>query len=219
MMADGGYPTGWFVEPIDDYLKCGICGQVLKDPRATQCGHVFCSRCLSSWIDNYGICPNRCGEVEVETTRRALHIEKRISGLFVVCKNQRLGCAVQVQLIDKESHEKSCPYRERRFSEDSRLHKRLTTTLSQQDFSRPDKREFRVHHKRAKSFGSTHHTATSVATPRRSATNRVPRRLPISTTVGRQSFNWHLAVFNTLLIARNCCLQFFTLSLTNFKSP
>ena len=166
------------MEPIDDYLNCGICGQVLKDPRATQCGHVFCNHCLTTWIHNYGICPNRCGEVEVENTRRALHIEKRISGLFIVCSNLHLGCAVQVQLIDKERHEKSCPYRQQCSSESSsKFHKRaLTSTLSQQDISsRSDKKQYRVHHKRARSFGSTHHTTTIVATPRRSATNRSPR--------------------------------------------
>ena len=102
------------MEPIDDYLKCGICGNVLQSPRATSCGHVFCQQCLHSWIDYYGICPNRCGEVELEQLTRPVHIEKRISGLLTRCKNYRSGCAVQIPLSEKCKHEQSCSNREPR---------------------------------------------------------------------------------------------------------
>lgn len=110
-MTHHGYPLEWFVEPIDEYLKCGICGKVLENPRATSCGHVFCQCCIHSWIDYYGICPNRCGELELHHLTRALHIEKLISVLQTHCKYYRSGCAVQIALADKHGHEKTCPYR------------------------------------------------------------------------------------------------------------
>ena len=112
LSSDNGYPLQWFADcqSVDDYLKCGICGNVLKDPRATRCGHVFCQSCLLGWIDAYGICPQRCGEVEVDQMKRALHIEKRISGLLTLCKYQQSGCTVQVPLVDKAVHESNCPY-------------------------------------------------------------------------------------------------------------
>ena len=109
-MTDSGYPLEWFVESLDAYLICGICGQVLRDPRATECGHVFCHRCLSLWIDEYGICPARCGEVELESLRRAAHISKKISCLLTRCRYTKAGCKAILQLSDKESHERKCHY-------------------------------------------------------------------------------------------------------------
>ena len=154
--SESGYPLQWFVDrqSVDDYLKCGICGNVLRDPRATDCGHVFCLSCLLGWIDAYGICPQRCGEVEADQMKRALHIEKRISGLLTLCKYQHYGCTVQVPLVDKALHESTCPYRAR---------PKLTKALSNQfQLVRADgeiKREqsqppYKVHHKRTHSSGS-----------------------------------------------------------------
>ena len=98
------------MESLDAYLICGICGQVLRDPRATECGHVFCRRCLSLWIDEYGICPARCGEVELESLRRAAHISKKISCLLTRCRYTKVGCKAILQLSDKETHEGKCHY-------------------------------------------------------------------------------------------------------------
>ena len=106
-----GYPLEWFVEPMDDYLLCGVCGKVMHSPCATSCGHAFCRGCLCSWIEYYGICPNRCGEVELIEVRAAHHIEKRISGLLTRCKYNQTGCSEHITLADKYKHEKSCPYR------------------------------------------------------------------------------------------------------------
>ena len=108
---ESGYPSEWFVEPVDEYLKCGICSKVLRSPRATACGHVFCKHCIISWIDYYGICPNRCDELDVHQLSKALHIEKRVAGLIVRCKYRRSGCGVHIPLAEKHHHEKGCPYR------------------------------------------------------------------------------------------------------------
>lgn len=110
-MSGGGYPLEWFSEPLDNSLKCGICTKVLREPRVTPCGHVYCSLCLIPWLDSYGVCPLRCREVEVDSLRRRVQLSKFISGLFTHCKNKRAGCTEQVPLIKKHSHEKNCPYR------------------------------------------------------------------------------------------------------------
>jgi len=137
---NSGYPLEWFVEPIDDYLKCGICEKVLHSPRATSCGHVFCFQCLKLWIERYGICPDRCGEVEAEQLRKAVHIEKRISGLLARCKYYLSGCPVQVLLADKHRHEKICQYRRTERSEDlysRRLYKRSRSSSTTTYLSAP----------------------------------------------------------------------------------
>ncbi len=108
---NSGYPLEWFAEQVDEYLKCGICNKVMINPRATSCGHVYCKDCLQSWIEYYGVCPERCGEVELQQLTSPLHIQKRISGLLVRCKYVRCGCNVKVALIDKASHEVLCLHR------------------------------------------------------------------------------------------------------------
>ncbi len=110
MMTDSGYPLEWFAGPIDAHLVCGICGNVLKDPRATACGHVFCRKCIHAWIDEYGVCPARCGEVEVEALHRASHIDKKVSCLMTSCKYTKVGCKAILKLADKELHERTCHY-------------------------------------------------------------------------------------------------------------
>lgn len=113
IMSGGGYPLEWFSEPLDNSLKCGICTKILREPWVTPCGHVYCSLCLIPWLESYGVCPQRCREVEVYSLRRRLQLDKFISGLFTYCKNKRAGCSEQVPLIEKHLHEKSCPYRSR----------------------------------------------------------------------------------------------------------
>ena len=105
---DSGYPLEWFAEAVEDFLICDICGKVLQSPRATRCGHVYCQRCLEFWIDYYGICPKRCGEIEVDTLKKAPHTEKRILSLKVRCKYENFGCRNLVTLAEKQKHEKRC---------------------------------------------------------------------------------------------------------------
>lgn len=152
-----GYPLEWFAGPVDDSFKCGICCQVLRDPTATKCGHVYCARCISSWVSYYGVCPERCREMEVDSLKRTLHLDKLISGLAVCCKNK--SCRMQPNLAEKHMHEQSCPHR-------STL-KKLLKFSSQLDLRAEDSK-FRVHHKRSRSSGGSASTTRINAIARRS---------------------------------------------------
>ncbi len=110
MMTDNGYPLEWFVEPIDAYLFCGVCDNILKDPRATICGHIFCRKCIHTWIEEYGVCPSRCGEVEIDNLLRDRKIEKKVSCLLTACRYTKVGCKAILKLADKEVHERNCHY-------------------------------------------------------------------------------------------------------------
>lgn len=105
---DSGYPLEWFTDPVEDCHICGVCGKVLRSPRTTPCGHVFCLRCLEFWIEYYGICPKRCGEIELETVSREVKVEKRIQSLLTRCKYHKRGCKEQITLAEKQRHEKKC---------------------------------------------------------------------------------------------------------------
>jgi peroxin-10 len=37
--------------------KCTLCLEEMKDPAATQCGHVFCWVCIGDWIREKPECP------------------------------------------------------------------------------------------------------------------------------------------------------------------
>lgn len=108
---DSGYPLEMFPEPIQDFYICRVCGKVLRSPISTPCGHVFCLHCLEFWIEYYGICPKRCGEVDLQTCRAAVKIERRIQNLPTFCKYHSKGCQSKVLLAEKEIHECRCIYR------------------------------------------------------------------------------------------------------------
>lgn len=113
MSGSSGYPPEWFSQPPDHSLLCGICNRVFREPKVTPCGHIFCYICISSWLERYGVCPRRCKEVEIDSLRPKVQLEKFISGLYTHCKNKRAGCTEQIRLVDKHLHEKQCPYRKR----------------------------------------------------------------------------------------------------------
>lgn len=112
-MSGSGYPPEWFCESPDSSILCMICNRVLREPRVTPCGHIFCYLCISYWLERYGVCPRRCREVDIDSLRLKVQLEKFISGLYTHCKNKRAGCVEQVRLADKHLHEKQCHYRKR----------------------------------------------------------------------------------------------------------
>lgn len=150
-MTELGYPLEWFVESIDAYLTCGICCNVLRDPLATECGHVYCTICIQSWIEIYGVCPERCGEVDVESLRRVDYLDKKISCLHTLCKYYKAGCKVSIQFFEKESHERQCRYAKKSIFKVSSFSLFKESSSS----SQPDSEECR--HYRSKSDRARHH--------------------------------------------------------------
>ena len=149
-MADSGFPLEWFAEPVEDHLKCGICSKVLRDPTVTKCGHIYCEQCLYHWVDYYGVCPERCREVELDSLKRSLHVQKLISGLLTGCKNKIAGCPVQVPLAEKHQHERTCPYQsgagfKNKKSKRNFLHKRQVSAPAA-----IEENDYVVHHKKTK---------------------------------------------------------------------
>lgn len=168
-----GYPLEWFTGPIDEGFKCGICSLVLRDPTITKCGHVYCARCISSWAGYYGVCPECCRQVELDSLSCPLELSTIVSGLAVRCKNRPAGCKAQIRLAEKHLHEQICSYRIRRTR--SGLGKLLPNfSLSQQDLSSVFKdRNCKIQHKRSKS-------SSGPGSLLRVSSNTVPRRSPSS---------------------------------------
>ena len=158
-----GYPVQWFIGDIDESLKCGICSHVLRDPTVTKCGHIYCGRCIVSWAGYYGVCPERCMEVDIDSLQSLTHMELFISGLLVHCKNRPAGCRLQIKLAEKHQHDLVCPYR----GAGRQGLRKLLPSLSHQDLQGP---RHKGHHKRTKSSESSsaaaiHHNPTVKRTP------------------------------------------------------
>lgn len=137
---DSGFPIDWFCETVPEDLICEICGKVLNAPKETRCGHNFCQRCLEFWIEYYGICPKRCGEIDLESIKKENKLEKRIMSLPVYCKYKQHGCESIVLLADKQRHEKKCPVRPKAeknaaiLEQTSPIHERKVSSISQDTY-------------------------------------------------------------------------------------
>lgn len=113
-IMDSGYPLEWFVSTPPQTFICEICGKILNTPKSTSCcGESFCCRCLEFWNDYYGICPKRCGEMEMDTLRKENKLEKIIQSLPVYCQysNGGGGCTAMITLAEKQKHERKCQHK------------------------------------------------------------------------------------------------------------
>lgn len=162
-----GYPVQWFVGDIDESLKCGICSHVLRDPTVTKCGHIYCGKCVVSWAGYYGVCPERCMEVDLDSLQCLTHMDLFISGLLVHCINRPAGCRLQIKLAEKCQHDQVCPYRSTRHHEGLR---KLLPSLSHQDLQGLTHKGH--HHKRTKSSGSS--SAAAIHPVSRPTVKRTP---------------------------------------------
>jgi hypothetical protein len=54
-------------------LECGICLQVLQDPRITPCAHLFCARCISRSLEEKAECPECRAPVRGGSQLNVLH--------------------------------------------------------------------------------------------------------------------------------------------------
>ena len=89
-----------FSEPVSDELICPICHCILEEPQQTNCGHLFCSKCLQSaessrtsrvtslWqIDEKSLeCP-LCRTVSPRGAFYDARTNRQIQNLQVVCTN------------------------------------------------------------------------------------------------------------------------------------
>ena len=92
-------------------LVCPICQEILNDPSQTNCGHLFCGRCLQQSASRVKNCPV-CREEYTSMSDQFL--TRKINGLKVKCSNAGKGCEWSGELRDAEGHVKtaSCQYAE-----------------------------------------------------------------------------------------------------------
>lgn len=108
-------------------LQCGICLQILGNPKQCKNGHMFCSPCITAHLSKKEECPTcRCTLRESELARN-LFVERHLRNLKIFCKYRyRLttlpkstnpdwiedenGCVESFTTETVIEHEKLCPF-------------------------------------------------------------------------------------------------------------
>jgi len=103
-------PEGYSIEmfltkPGEEYI-CGICQQVGRNLTETNCGHIFCSSCITSWLDTNKTCPVNRESLEKSGCHPMFYARRKISTMNVCCPNK---CSIQCLVKDLQSHlDKEC---------------------------------------------------------------------------------------------------------------
>ncbi|AYV79259.1 MAG: tumor necrosis factor receptor-associated factor 6-like protein [Faunusvirus sp.] len=80
-------------------IFCSICIDIIKTPtEITNCGHVFCYKCICEMINTAQICP-LC-RADIEGTQISLAIERYIQGNEIRCYNDQCGKTMTIGNTD-----------------------------------------------------------------------------------------------------------------------
>lgn len=78
-----------FSDPI-----CLLCQGDLRNPLKTVCQHIFCQKCLLSWLNKNLICPCNCGIIFTNELIRVYDLNSNEKNLHYRCPNYYNGCGV-----------------------------------------------------------------------------------------------------------------------------
>ena len=107
----GGYKYK-FVEGIGEENNCRICSFVMRDAVQTECGHHFCSSCITNYIQttiDY-TCPACHARYDSKNLKvfNDEYMRNRITSKFVYCPF--LDCPYIAPIYEMEQHIKICEY-------------------------------------------------------------------------------------------------------------
>ncbi|XP_054280008.1 E3 ubiquitin-protein ligase TRIM21-like isoform X2 [Macrosteles quadrilineatus] len=57
VVANGAISVPLYIDGLQDELMCSICVEPYVEPTALNCGHMFCSKCISEWMNKKRFCP------------------------------------------------------------------------------------------------------------------------------------------------------------------
>ncbi|CAD8123432.1 unnamed protein product [Paramecium sonneborni] len=93
---------------INQNLFCLICQELVVDPKeCSQCQNLFCSECITSWLQRGKTCPYNCSnQMQLKNPHRI--VREAISQIQIRCQNQ--GCDEKMLLQNLDSHLLQCQY-------------------------------------------------------------------------------------------------------------
>ena len=101
-----------FIETLSERLICPVCRKALKEPKLTDCGHHFCTGCLSASSQGRAsfLCPVcRTGLVTSKIYPNNA-LKREILNLQIKCGRQDKGCEWAGELRTERNHDENCQY-------------------------------------------------------------------------------------------------------------
>ncbi|KAL8580103.1 hypothetical protein ACOMHN_061218 [Nucella lapillus] len=83
---------------------------VFCDPQRSPCGHSFCRKCITVWLQNSRTCPEDRKPLQTSQLHHDFILENIIGDQMVACPHRSLGCEVIIQLHLLSSHVKACDF-------------------------------------------------------------------------------------------------------------
>lgn len=102
-----------FKPPVPNDFICSICRGVILSPLQAPCDHLFCSVCISKWLEgrtrSCPLCQSTLTMGQMKTPRI---INNLLSNLEVYCKFKEQGCPLLIKYDKKtiDDHEKGCKF-------------------------------------------------------------------------------------------------------------
>jgi len=102
-----GWSIDRFIKPMEDFI-CSVCREVTRDAMSTNCGHIFCSYCISRSSSQSRKCPT-CREI-VTIVVPNFSLRTTIMKSHVTCLYKEYGCTTIQSLSEINLHQQQCSY-------------------------------------------------------------------------------------------------------------
>ncbi|XP_046841961.1 E3 ubiquitin-protein ligase PDZRN3-B-like [Xenia sp. Carnegie-2017] len=106
-----GYDESRFKNAVDEYFRCAICLNVMKDAKMCHNEHIFCRKCIEEHLRvNAQRCPQCQDNLTVATLLPARVINNLISKFKIRCDYANRGCPEFINVEDLERHVQNCGF-------------------------------------------------------------------------------------------------------------
>ncbi|CAF1298925.1 unnamed protein product [Adineta ricciae] len=72
-------------DAIDDQFKCVICIQPFRSPTILHCQHIFCQKCIETWVESNKSCPVCRQSAEISVIKIDETLNKQLDEFLVRC--------------------------------------------------------------------------------------------------------------------------------------
>eukprot|EP01083_Nonionella_stella_P261769 890843_1 len=90
-----------FIDEINPDWICSVCHELLMNVHETLCGHLFCYKCICTWLDkneNCPVCRTKNSQLQINKAR---YVERQLQNLKLYCPSQ---CDSQIAVKELKSH-------------------------------------------------------------------------------------------------------------------